>query len=309
MSVFRRVVERESFTLAAQQLGMSVGAVSKHVAWIEAHIGTSLLSRTTRRITLTEAGRNYYLECARILDDLEEVEKTAAQQQTVPRGQLKVRAPISLDYAGLGSIVGAFLHKFPEVLVEMTLNDRFIDLDTEGFDVALVLRGNRSYATHPTHLTRPIATMMRTLVATPAYLSRTGVPVNIPDLKHHNCLVYDRGPAPSEWHFVGSNGEQMVHVNGNFRSNHSQVLKDAVLADNGIALLPTFLIVDALLEGRLLPILPNWQPKTRTLYAVYPRPRYASPKIREFVEYMAVHFAGDRQWNGAAIDGEVQASA
>lgn len=301
MSVFRRVVERESFTLAAQQLGMSVGAVSKHVAWIEAHIGASLLSRTTRRLTLTEAGRSYYLECARILDDLDGVEKAIVQQQTVPRGVLKVRAPISLDYAGLGVIVGGFLQKFPAVSVEMTLNDRFVDLDDEGFDVALVLRGNRSYATHPTHLTRPIATMTRTLAATPGYVASAGMPATIPGLKHHNCLIYDRGPAPSEWHFYGANGEQMVHVNGNFRSNHSQVLKDAVLADNGIALLPTFLIVDALNAGHLLSVLPDWQPKTRTLYAVYPRPRHASPKIHEFVEFMASHFAKDEQWNSTTV--------
>ncbi|OVZ55090.1 LysR family transcriptional regulator [Pigmentiphaga sp. NML080357] len=296
MSVFRKVVEHESFTLAARQLGMSVGTVSKYLSWLEVHLGTSLLARTTRRLNVTEAGRNYYVECVRLLDDLDEVERSAALLQTLPRGLLKVRAPVSLDYAGFGHMVGEFLRQFPAVKVEMTLNDRFADLDEEGFDVALALGSNQKYTHHPTHATRAIARMTRTLAASPAYLSEHREPSSPPELKQHDCLVYDRGPAPDEWHFSDAKTERMVHVGGSFRSNNSQVLKDALLEGCGVGMLPTFMIADELRRGRLVPVMPRWTPASRTLYAIYPRPRHSSPKVREFVEFVAARFDDDARW-------------
>ena len=296
MSVFRKVVEHESFTLAARQLGMSVGSVSKYLTWLELHLGTSLVARTTRRLNVTEAGRSYYAQCALLLDDLEEVERSAASMQTMPRGVLKVRAPVSLDYAGFGVMMGEFLRQFPAVKVEMTLNDRFIDLDDEGYDVALALGSNQKYVNHPTHATRAIARMTRTVAASPGYLSGREAPAAPQDLKRHDCLVYDRGPAPDEWHFSDGRTERMVHVGGSLRSNNSQVLKDALLGGSGLAMLPTFMIAQALDEGRLAPVLPGWTPASRTLYVIHPRPRHSSLKIREFVDFVSACFEGDPRW-------------
>lgn len=296
MEVFRTVAERESFTHAARQLGISVGTASKYLSWLEAHLGAVLLARSTRRLSLTEAGRAYYSECVRLLDDIEALERSTAQRQTVARGLLKVRAPISLDYAGLGRMIGAFLRAYPAVKVEMTLNDRFVDLDDEGFDVALALGGNLRHAAHPTYATRAIARMTRMLVAAPSYLAVRGMPARPQDLKRHACLVYERGPAPEEWHFAGRHGQRMVHVDGGLRSNNSQILKDAVIEGCGVGLLPGFVVADAVEDGRLCRLLPEWTPHARTLYAVLPNPRNATPKINAFVDFIAEGFAADPRW-------------
>lgn len=293
MGVFRKVVERGSFTVAAEQLDMSNASVSKYVAALENHIGTPLLARTTRRINLTDAGRSYYDKCVRILDDVEDAEKSAGQLQTTPRGLLKVRAPASLGTAHLGKTVADFLAGFPEVTIEMTLNDRFIDPADEGVDVALFIADHVKDATGAT---RAIAKMPRVLVATPAYLAEHGAPAALADLARHNCLVYTRGQTPDEWRFTEAGSERMVRVGGNCRCNNSLVLREALLASAGIGLMPAFLVATDLADGHLHTVLPGSVPEPRTLYAVFPQPRRPSPKVREFVNFVARSFATDSQW-------------
>jgi len=138
--------------------------------------------------------------------------------------------------------------------------------------------------------------MTRTVAASPGYLSGREAPAAPQDLKRHDCLVYDRGPAPDEWHFSDGRTERMVHVGGSLRSNNSQVLKDALLGGSGLAMLPTFMIAQALDEGRLAPVLPGWTPASRTLYVIHPRPRHSSLKIREFVDFVSACFEGDPRW-------------
>ncbi|MBO1012139.1 LysR family transcriptional regulator [Achromobacter sp. SD115] len=284
MSVFCKVVEHGSFTVAATRLDMSTASVSKNVSALEDHIGTPLLARTTRRIVLTDAGKTYYDKCSRILDDVEEAERTAGQVQTTPRGLLKVRAPISFGSANLGRLITAFTTSFPEVTVEMTLNDRYLDPAEEGVDVALYIGATpKHFATGA----QAIATLPRMLVAAPSYLERHGRPREIQDLASHQCLVYTRGASPSEWRFTRSGVEQTVHVSGSLRCNNSQTLHDAALSGAGVGLLPAFLVAQDLACGRLTHLLPDWQPAERNLYAVYPQPRRSSPKVREFVELLA----------------------
>ena len=293
MAVFRKVVERHSFGVAAEELSMSPGSVSKYVAALETHIGTPLLARTTRRIGLTEAGIGYYEKCVRILDDIEEAEKSTGQVQLTPRGLLKVRAPISLGSAHLGRTIADFLTRFPEVKLELTLNDFFVDPAEQGFDVAVAIASNER---EPMRGARPIGRMARAMVASPSYLARFGEPAAVPDLKRHNCLVYSRGQAPDEWRLRASGAEATVRVAGNCRCNNSQVLREALLEGAGIGLLPTFLVAHDLAEGSLRAVLPGWTPESRTLYAVYPQPRQPSPKVREFVDFLARSFASDSQW-------------
>ncbi len=287
MSVFCRVVERGSFTVAAERLDMSTASVSKYVSALESHIGTPLLARTTRRIVLTDAGRNYYERCTRILDEIEDAERTAGVVQTTPRGLLKVRAPVSLGNANLGRTVAEFTEKFPEVSVEMTLNDRFVDPAEEGVDVAFYIATTPKGSAEGAH---PIATMPRLLVAAPGYVARHGHPLVLDELARHRCLVYTRGIAPNEWRFGQGDDERAVHVTGSFRCNNSLTLREAVLDGAGIGLLPAFLVLDDLAAGRLDTILPDWCPQGRTLYAAYPQPRRSSPKVREFVTLVSRRF-------------------
>ncbi len=284
MSVFCKVVEHGSFTVAATRLNMSTASVSKNVSALEDHIGTPLLARTTRRIVLTDAGKTYYDKCSRILEDVEEAERTAGQIQTTPRGLLKVRAPISFGGANLGRLITQYTASFPDVTVEMTLNDRYLDPAEEGVDVALYIGAtSKQFGVGA----QPIATLPRMLVAAQPYLERHGAPQSIQDLANHQCLVYTRGASPSEWRFARDGVEQTVHVSGSLRCNNSQTLHDAVLSGAGIGLLPAFLVEQDLAGGRLTHLLSDWRPAERNLYAVYPQPRRASPKVREFVDLLA----------------------
>jgi DNA-binding transcriptional LysR family regulator len=293
MTVFRKVVERGSFRLAAEQLGMSNASASKYVAGLEQHIGAPLLARTTRRVSLTDAGRSYYAKCTRILEELEEAETSTGQLQSAPRGLLKVRAPVSLGAAHLGRTVADFLARFPEVSVELTLNDRFLDPAEEGVDVALLIA---AHLRDSSRVARPIARWARVLVAAPAYLAKHGEPAAIGDLKRHNCLIYNRGQSPDEWRFSGAGGERTVRVDGSMRCNNAVVLREALLDGIGIGLMPRFLVADDVAAGALRMPLPAWEPEPRRLYAVFPQQRSLSPKVREFVNYLMRSYASDPQW-------------
>ncbi|MBB3181992.1 LysR family transcriptional regulator [Variovorax sp. Sphag1AA] len=293
MAVFRKVVERHSFSEAAEELTMSAGSVSKYVAALETHIGTPLLARTTRRISLTEAGASYYAKCVRILDDIEEAEKATGQHHPTPRGLLRVRAPISLGSAHLGRTIADFLARFREVKLELTLNDFFIDPAEQGVDVSIAIGNNER---EPMRGARPIGRMARAMIAAPAYLRRHGEPATVADLKHHNCLIYNRGQSPDEWHLIAPNGDRTIRVTGDCRCNNSQVLRESLLEGAGIGLLPKFLVADDIASGDLQVVLPEWTPESRTLYAVFPQPRQPSAKVREFVDFVATSFATDSQW-------------
>lgn len=293
MVVFRNVVERHSFSGAASALSMSPGSVSKHVAALETHLGTPLLARTTRRISLTEAGAAYYARCVRILDDIDEAEKAAGRVHPTPRGLLKVRAPVSLGSAHLGRTVAAFLARFPEVKLELTLNDAFVDPAEQGVDVAIAIAAT---GREPMAGARPIGRMARALVASPAWVAQHGEPLTVADLKRHNCLVYNRGQLPDEWLFAGPGGERTVRVAGDCRCNNALVLREALLEGAGIGLMPAFLVADDLAAGTLRTLLPEWTPVPRVFYAVFPQPRAPSAKVREFVEAVERSFALDPYW-------------
>ena len=297
MNVFRKEVERGSFRLAADLLGMSNASASKYVAALEKHLGASLLARTTRRVALTDVGRGYYARCVQILDELEEAEAATGQLQGAPRGLLKVRAPVSLGAAHLGRTVCDFLARFPEASLELTLNDRFVDPAEEGVDVALLIA---SKVRDTSRVARPIARWVRVLCAAPSYLARHGEPAGLQDLKRHNCIVYSRGQAPDEWRFSGPEGERMVRVNGNTRCNNAMVLREMLLEGAGIGLLPRFLVAGDLVDGSLRVPLPAWTPEPRTLFAVFPQQRSPSPRVREFVGCLLRGFATDHEWE---VDG------
>jgi DNA-binding transcriptional LysR family regulator len=297
LDVFRRVVEIGSFSKAAEQLWLSNAAVSKHVRALEKHLGVELLARTTRSMELTEVGRSFYERCVRILDDVNEAEQLAAEQQSAPRGRIRVRATLSLGAARLGQAISAFLARYPDVTVDLSLSDRFTDPADEAFDVALLIVNalpDSGYAA------RPIVALERVVCAAPAYIARAGRPATPEALAGHNCILYTRGERAGDWAFDAGDGEHPVRVKGNYLCNSGMLLREALLEGIGIALIPAFLVASDIAAGKLEVLLPGCQAKPRTLYAVYPHHRHLSAKLRLFVDSVAESFGSAERWQLAS---------
>lgn len=293
IAVFVKVVELASFTAAAEALDMSQPVVSKAVTRLEEKLGARLLNRTTRRLSLTEAGSELYRRSVRALTEIENAEHEVARFQTEPRGTLRVSAPMSFSILHLGPAVQKFLERFPGVSVELSLDDRQVDLVEEGFDVAIRIGKLQD----SNLVARKIAPCRQLLCAAPAYLARRGTPEMPEDLLEHDCILYSLTSTPREWRFTGPDGaSHVVPVNGPLHSNNGLVNRAASVAGGGIVLLPTFYLGDQLRSGELKPILCKFTPQDLAVYAVYPERRNLMPKVRAFVDFLAATFGPQPPW-------------
>jgi len=289
MRTFRTVVEMGGFSAAARRLGLSKAAVSKQVAELEAHFGTTLLHRTTRRLNATDAGRRYFDNCVRLLDELSEVEAEVRTSQAEPSGRLRISAPINFGNAVLGPVICAIAQRYPKLEIQVELNDRFVDLIEEGFDVALRIRTNLPDSSL---IARRLCQITRSVCAAPSYLKRMGTPKTPEELKAHACLIYTLSTSPYDWKFLSGNKNVTVRVSGGIQSNNGQFLMSFLHAGMGIALLPDFTVGEDIRAGRLKPILENYETEPHDLYLVYPANRHQSPKLRAFMDMAAQHLTG-----------------
>ncbi|HEX6120539.1 MAG TPA: LysR family transcriptional regulator [Dongiaceae bacterium] len=289
MRTFRTVVETGGFSSAARRLGLSKAAISKQVAELEAHFGTALLHRTTRRLNATDAGRRYFENSVRLLDELEEVEAEVRNSQAEPSGRLRISAPVNFGNAVLSPMICAMAQRHPRLEIQVELNDRFVDLIEEGFDAALRIRTNLPDSSL---IARRLCRITRSVCAAPAYLKRAGTPKAPSDLKNHDCLIYTLATSPFEWKFLAGNRNVTVRVNGSIQSNNGQFLMSFLRAGLGIALLPDFTVGDDIRSGRLKRILENHPVEPHDLYVVYPANRHQSPKLRAFMDMAAQHLSG-----------------
>jgi len=287
MRTFRTVVETGGFSAAARRLGLSKAAVSKQVAELEAHFGTALLHRTTRRLNATDAGRRYFENSVRLLDELAEVEAEVRNSQTEPSGRLRISAPINFGNAVLGPVISAMAQRYPKLEIQVELGDRFVDLIEEGFDAALRIRTSLPDSSL---IARRLCAVDRVAVAAPAYLKKHGVPKHPRDLADHNCMIYTLSTAPYDWTFNTPSGAHTVRVNGTIQSNNSQLLVEPLRAGSGIALLPAFSVGADIQSGKLKRILDQFPVDRHELYVVYPHNRHLSPKVRVFVDWAAELF-------------------
>jgi DNA-binding transcriptional LysR family regulator len=296
MHAFRRVVERGSFRAAARDLGRSNAAVSKQIGDLEAELGATLITRTTRRLALTEVGRAYFERCGRILDDLAEAESSVASLQAAPRGLLRINAPMSFGLLHLSPALPTYMHRCPEVRLDLVMNDRAVDLVEEGFDVALRVRTSLPDSSL---IARRLAPVQRVLCAAPAYLDQHGYPERPEDLVRHRCLIYSLSDSQSEWTLTSlPEGELLtVTVQPHLAANSSIALREALLAGIGIALVPTFVVGPELADGRLARVLPGLQVPPHTMYALYPPSRYLSPKVRSFIDFLVERYGDDPYWD------------
>ncbi len=289
--VFAAVVEAGGFTPAAARLGLSRAAASKHVQQLEERLGARLLERTTRRVSVTEAGRAFYQQCRRILADLEEAERAAGELHNEPRGELRVIAPTNFGLAEIGTAITDLIVAYPRLHINLTFNDRVTDPIEGGYDIAISV--GRPRGTSSSLIVRKLNTSRRILCAAPDYLSRRGVPKRPEDLGGHDCLSYSYLEEPDEWHLIGRNGERVVKVSGPIVTSHRQVLRTAAVRGLGIAYGPIIFFHDDLAAGRVVRVLPQFQLPEATIYAVYPAGRQLSAKVRAFNDFMARYFAAN----------------
>ena len=292
IAVFVRVVERGSFTLAADDLALSRAAVSKYVSRLEERLGARLLHRTTRRLSLTEAGAALFEASHGALERIEEAESAVTESQSIPRGRLKVSAPMSFGILHLARLLPAFAREHPQVTLDVRLDDRFVNLVEEGIDVALrigVLRDS-------TLVARKLANTRMLVCASPAYLREHGTPERPEDLASHNCLVYGWLPSAGVWRFAAANEEMPVAVSGNLRVNNGIVLAQAAVDGLGIVVSPSFYVAELLREGRLRRVLADFRLPDLGIHAVYPQTPHVPAKVRAFVDFLVRSIGRRPQW-------------
>ena len=289
MEAFVQVVDRGGFTDAARKMGVSKSAVSKHVASLEARLAVRLLNRTTRRVIPTELGLAYYDRVRSVLAGAQEAEIMVTAMQATPSGSLRVSAPVSFGVSRLSAAVARFLAAYPEVDVNMVLDDRFVEVVAEGFDMAIrigVLEDSSLRA-------RKLAEARRVLAASPAYLAAMGAPRTLDDLGAHRLLHYSNAATGNFWRLRGPTGEERhIRVGGRLTANNGDSLMAAAEAGLGIAMLPSFIVGEAIAAGRLVEVLPNRAPDLVGVHALYPVGGFPPPKLRAFVDFLAEHFRG-----------------
>ncbi len=289
MRVFRRVVELASFAAAARDLRVSTAAASKHVAALEEALGARLLQRNTRRVSATTPGAAYYEHCVRILDEIEATEAALGRAALAPAGLLRVNVPLSFGLLHVSPLLPELLELYPELALEVSFSDRFIDLVEERVDV--VIRIARSLPDSSSLAAQRLARAGHVLCASPAYLARRAAPRSPAELSQHECVTYALSSTPAEWHFEGPRGALTVEVRGRLVLSSSLAVRDAVLAGVGIGLLPKFYVCSELADGRLVPLLPGYEPQRVTISAVYARTKTLSPKVRVLVEHLRQRFS------------------
>ena len=293
MVIFAKVVEAKSFSEAARRLGQSKSMVSKAVTQLEKSVGARLLNRTTRAMSVTEAGAVFYEHCARIVEELEQAKLAVGELHSETRGQLRVSAPVAFGTLHIAPALPEFLGRYPEVRIDMTIGDRIVDLADEGFDVAVRI----SQEPGANLVARKLAAVNRKICATPGYFERHGVPARPEDLSSHNCLTYTHFNPQDTWRLRGPGGDIAVPISGNLRLNDDEALSAAVLGGLGVALLPTFIIGRELQAGRLRAVLSDYVPSERHIHAVYLPNRHVPAKVRAFIDFLRERFSPEPYWD------------
>jgi len=294
MTAFATVVAAGSFAGAAQRLQMSPAMVTNHVRALEERLGARLLNRTTRKVSLTEAGRDYHERCTQILAQIEAADSRVSALTSAPRGTLRVNASTVLSH-GLATLVGDFGATYPEITVELIATDRMVDPVEEGFDLAI--RYNE--APDSSLIVRRLGQFRVVACAAPAYLEKYGVPLRPADLTQHNCLAYMHPgftKLTREWTLIGPEGEVTVPISGSFHTNSLDAIRHAVVEGRGITMSQTYHLEEAMRCGQLVHVLPDYHLGEYPVYAIYPHREHMPAKLRSFIDFAVKHFAEHAKW-------------
>jgi DNA-binding transcriptional LysR family regulator len=293
--VFQAVAKHASYARAAQELGLSPSGVSRVVTRLEERLGARLVQRTTRKLSLTEAGAAFHGRASQILADLADAEAEVQSTVARPKGTLKVTASVVFGQLYLAPLLPELLDYFPELSIEMSLTNRFVDLIEEGIDLAIrigSLADSRLVA-------RRLCTNRRVLVASPGYLARRGTPRAVADLARHQCVLFTGFARPGEWKLIGPDGPATVSVSGRVATNNVETLTTAAKQGFGITVGATLSVGPALLSGELVRVLPDYQLEPTAVFAVYPSARQLSTKTRAAVDFLAKKLGDPPTWDKA----------
>jgi len=287
-AIFAKVAEHGSFSRAARELGLSDPTVSKAIARLEARLGLTLIARTSRRVSLTDAGRAALDRASRILSEGEAVEEEAAEQSKTPRGRVRISAPLSFGIAYLGATLPAFLEAYPEITVDFALSDRKVDLVAEGFDLALRIAalGDSSL------LSRRLCPVRLLLVGAPSYFERHGTPTHPAELSRHCALAYSGGASRGTWRFAHPTfGEEAVEPPVRIWTDNADLLNPALIAGQGLAIQPEFLVWQELRDGKLTVAMPDWTVTPLGLHLVMPPSPLRPLRVQVLIDHLARELA------------------
>ena len=285
MRAFVAVVDAGSFVRAADAMSLSKTAMSRLVGDLEARLGTRLLQRTTRRLSLTPEGEVFHERCRRLLDDLAEAEAELSAHSGEAIGELRINVPVTFGLLHLAPLWPAFMIQQPKVILDVTLSDRLVDLVDEGYDLAV--RISRLQAS--SLVSRQLASTRLILCASPEYLAQSGTPVHPSELAHHSVITYSLLSMGDQWEFAGANGSGgtvTVKVSPRMRTNSGDTCCIAALQHQGIVLQPSFLVGPHLASGALVEILPQFRSIELGVYAVYPSRKHLTPKVRALIDFL-----------------------
>jgi DNA-binding transcriptional LysR family regulator len=295
MQVFVKVAATGSFSAAARSLSLSQTMITKHITGLEERLGVQLFQRSTRRMSLTEAGRLFLEGSQKLLADIAEIEETVSAERREPRGTLRINAPVSFAIRHLGPILPEFSHRFPLVTIQLELNDRSVDLIEERWDLALRILP----MTSSTLRSRKLASIRMVVCAAPSYLAARGTPKTIDDLRHHNCLGYtlSQRVGVSLWSF-GRDAAHTVDIGGNLQANNGDVMREAALAGQGIIYQPTFIVAEELRQGTLSALtLDHPTLDSAELHAVFGPGGTIPLKTRAMIDYLVECYGPDAPWD------------
>jgi DNA-binding transcriptional LysR family regulator len=288
MALFASVVQHRSFSAAARELGLVKSAVSKRVSQLEERLGVRLLTRTTRKLALTEDGVRYYEHCAALLAAAESAEEAIAGASTEPRGRLRINAPRGFAQLYLAEALSAFLTRYPQIEVELTVDDKFVDVVEGGFDVVVRITRLRDSSL----IARRLSTDRLVVCGSPAYFAEHGRPASPPELIGHNCLHYGLVPIAGEWQFRDANREAYsVPVTGNLTCNDGPTLLNAVLAGLGLLVVPSFLVAREVAAGRLELVLEGTRRAEISIYAMFASRRQLPTRTKLLLDHLSTWFA------------------
>ncbi|MFN4359497.1 MAG: LysR family transcriptional regulator [Hylemonella sp.] len=287
IEAFVAVAQLGSFVKAADKLGLSKAMVSRHVSELEARLGVRLMQRSTRRLSLSDAGAEYLQRCVQILAELADANAAVSAGAMQAQGLLKISAPVTFGIRHLAPLWGEFLRVHPQVELEVNLSDRVVDLIEEGYDLAVRI----GRLDPSTLVARRIASARLLLCASPRYLQQAAPIRELTDLAQHDVIAYSYLATGEQWHFSGPDGVRSVTVHPRLRSNSGDTCRAAALADQGVVFQPGFLVGEDLKAGRLVQILPQYEGPELDISVVYASRQHLSHKVRAMVEFLATAFA------------------
>ena len=293
MRVFAQVVEAKSFSAAADKLGMSKSLASRHVSALERSLSVKLLNRSTRKLSLTEAGALFYEHCARIVQEAELAEQRLTRTQTEPAGLVTVTAVPAFAVRHVLPALTEFYRKYPKIRVSLYCSNRALDLGDEGFDLGIRV----SFDPAPNLVARKLAVNRAVICASPAYLERHGTPRRIEDLCKHQCVLFPALAPKGVWTLRRDRRKYSVRVAGLFESDEMDVVRAAVAAGLGIGILPVYMVGDALRQGELVPLFRQFQVVPESaIYLVYLPNRTISSRVRALIDFLAERFGPTPSW-------------